>query len=91
MRPGHETIIKVIESKSFSKFRYPLVTVQALIDMMLALPVNVRPRHVRASFSLEQFCVDTVMTIWHYHGGCQVGKVVGPRLQSDGRGRVEGC
>ncbi|XVF12414.1 hypothetical protein REPUB_Repub08aG0116200 [Reevesia pubescens] len=26
--------------------------------------------------SLEQFCKDTVMTIWHYHGGCQVGKVV---------------
>ncbi|KAJ6672028.1 hypothetical protein OIU85_013382 [Salix viminalis] len=26
--------------------------------------------------SLEQFCTDTVMTIWHYHGGCQVGKVV---------------
>ncbi|XP_052208263.1 protein HOTHEAD-like [Diospyros lotus] len=73
---GMKTIIKVIESKSFSKFRYPLVTVQALIDMMLALPVNVRPRHVSASFSLEQFCVDTVMTIWHYHGGCQVSKVV---------------
>ncbi|CAN1265045.1 Protein HOTHEAD, partial [Linum perenne] len=28
--------------------------------------------------SFEQFCIDTVMTIWHYHGGCQVGKVVDP-------------
>ncbi|KAK1372677.1 hypothetical protein POM88_028870 [Heracleum sosnowskyi] len=24
----------------------------------------------------EQFCKDTVMSIWHYHGGCHVNKVV---------------
>ncbi|KAL6004681.1 hypothetical protein ACLOJK_005236 [Asimina triloba] len=26
--------------------------------------------------SVEQYCRDTVMTIWHYHGGCQSGRVV---------------
>ncbi|KAH7834238.1 hypothetical protein Vadar_014054 [Vaccinium darrowii] len=31
---------------------------------------------VNGSLTLEQFCKDTVMTIWHYHGGCQVGMVV---------------
>ncbi|XP_077238275.1 (R)-mandelonitrile lyase-like isoform X2 [Tasmannia lanceolata] len=25
---------------------------------------------------LERFCRQTVMTIWHYHGGCVMGKVV---------------
>jgi fatty acid omega-hydroxy dehydrogenase len=25
--------------------------------------------------SVEQFCRDTMITIWHYHGGCHVGKV----------------
>jgi choline dehydrogenase len=50
--------------------------VQALIDLMVNLPVNLRPRHFSTAISLEQFCTDTVMTIWHYHGGCQVRKVV---------------
>ncbi|GLJ42841.1 hypothetical protein SUGI_0888030 [Cryptomeria japonica] len=26
--------------------------------------------------AMEEFCRDTVSTIWHYHGGCQVGSVV---------------
>lgn len=43
---------------------------------MAALPLNQRPRHFDTASSLEQFCNDTVMTFWHRHGGCQVGKVV---------------
>ncbi|KAI9073707.1 hypothetical protein K1719_044331 [Acacia pycnantha] len=73
---GMKTITDVINSKAFSKFRYKNVPVQALIDLVLSLPVNLRPKHASAAFSLEQFCIDTVTTIWHYHGGCQVGKVV---------------
>ncbi|TKY51249.1 HOTHEAD protein [Spatholobus suberectus] len=73
---GMKTIIDVINSKSFSKFRYPNMPVQALIDLMLHLPVNLRPKHANAAFSLEQYCIDTVLTIWHYHGGCKSGKVV---------------
>ena len=73
---GVKTIIDVINSTAFSKFRYKNVPVQALIDLILRLPVNLKPKHASAAFSLEQFCIDTVRTIWHYHGGCQVGKVV---------------
>uniref|UniRef100_A0A6N2KHK9 Glucose-methanol-choline oxidoreductase N-terminal domain-containing protein n=1 Tax=Salix viminalis TaxID=40686 RepID=A0A6N2KHK9_SALVM len=73
---GMRTIIEVINSRAFSKFRYKDMPVQALIDLMVNLPVNLRPRHFSTAMSLEQFCTDTVMTIWHYHGGCQVGKVV---------------
>ncbi|KAJ8547619.1 hypothetical protein K7X08_011205 [Anisodus acutangulus] len=73
---GMRTIADVIESRSFSSFRHPFTTAQALMDTMLTFPLNLRPRHLSASVSLEQFCIDTVMTIWHYHGGCQVGKVV---------------
>ena len=73
---GMRTIIEVVNAYPFSKFRYSNMTVQALIDMMVSLQLNKRPRHASAVFSLEQFCIDTVMTIWHYHGGCQVGKVV---------------
>ena len=73
---GMKTIMSVIDSKAFSKFRYGQIPVQALMEMMLYLPVNMRKKHLSASISLEQFCIDTVTTIWHYHGGCQVGKVV---------------
>lgn len=73
---GVETIIKVIESEPFSKFRIPGMPVQALLSMMVTLPLNYRPRHIDSAISLEQFCIDTVTTIWHYHGGCQVDKVV---------------
>ncbi|GMQ05240.1 hypothetical protein CsSME_00050347 [Camellia sinensis var. sinensis] len=73
---GIRTIERIIESKSFSKFRYENIPVQALLNMTLSFPVNLLPKHSNASMSLEQFCKDTVMTIWHYHGGCQVGMVV---------------
>ncbi|KAK3039231.1 hypothetical protein RJ639_027935 [Escallonia herrerae] len=73
---GMNTIIKVINSESFSRFRFPLMSVQDLVDLMVAIPVNLRPRRVGDTVSMEDFCVDTLMTIWHYHGGCQVGRVV---------------
>lgn len=73
---GMRTIIDVVNSKAFSKFRYSNTPVQALMDIMVTMPVNLRPRHASASISLEQYCRDTVMTIWHYHGGCQIGRVV---------------
>ncbi|XP_031280518.1 protein HOTHEAD-like [Pistacia vera] len=73
---GMQTIIEVVNSKALSKFRYSDMPVQGLINLMVNVPTNLRPRHVSASISLEQFCTDTVMTIWHYHGGCQVGRVV---------------
>ncbi|KAG5558488.1 hypothetical protein RHGRI_008432 [Rhododendron griersonianum] len=73
---GMRTIIEVIESAPLSSFRYPALSVQTLLHLMLSLPLNARPRHLDAAFSLEQYCIDTVMTIWHYHGGCQVGQVV---------------
>ncbi|WOH01391.1 hypothetical protein DCAR_0520773 [Daucus carota subsp. sativus] len=73
---GMEMVIKVAKSRAMARYRYPLVPAQALINTMLALPINLRPRHLFSTLSLEQYCKDTVMSIWHYHGGCQVGKVV---------------
>lgn len=73
---GMNTILQVLESEPFSKFRLPGVPVQALINIMVNLPLNYRPRHFDTALSMEQFCIDTVLTIWHYHGGCQVNKVV---------------
>ncbi|CAI9768210.1 unnamed protein product [Fraxinus pennsylvanica] len=73
---GMEIVRRVVESRHLFTFRYPFATMQTLMNMMLTYPINLRPKHVTATYSMEQFCVDTVMTIWHYHGGCQVGRVV---------------
>lgn len=73
---GLKTIEQVIESKPFSKFRYVGMPVEMLLNMTYNSPVNLLPRHVNGSRSFEQYCKDTVMTIWHYHGGCHVGRVV---------------
>ncbi|KAH0896999.1 hypothetical protein HID58_046567 [Brassica napus] len=73
---GLKTIIKVINSNAFSSYKYPNATARELLNRMLTLPINLRPRHESAKFNLTQFCIDTVITIWHYHGGCQVGRVV---------------
>ncbi|XP_074329443.1 protein HOTHEAD-like [Apium graveolens] len=73
---GINIIKNVIESRAFSRFKYPNLSTQQLLNMTAAGPVNLLPRHANDSTSMEQFCKDTVMTIWHYHGGCQVGGVV---------------
>ncbi|MQM14067.1 hypothetical protein Taro_046994 [Colocasia esculenta] len=73
---GVRTIERIIDSKAFASFRYPYLSVGALLNMTASFPINLRPRHDNDSISLEQYCRDTVLTIWHYHGGCQVGRVV---------------
>lgn len=73
---GMRVIEDVVESKAFSKFKYPAMTPTFLLNLTMSAPVNLLPKHANTSTSLEQFCKDTVMTIWHYHGGCQVHRVV---------------
>ncbi|KAL8538202.1 hypothetical protein ACS0TY_000244 [Phlomoides rotata] len=74
-----EIVKRVVESNAFSKFWYPFTSFESLLRLTLAIPSNLRRRHViTGALSLEQYCVDTVMTIWHFHGGCQVGRVVDP-------------
>ncbi|CAH2070300.1 unnamed protein product [Thlaspi arvense] len=70
-----QTII-LRDLNAFSKYKYPGVTARELLNVMLGLPTNLRPRHVTSTFNLKQYCIDTVMSIWHYHGGCQVGSAV---------------
>ncbi|KAG2728811.1 hypothetical protein I3760_01G221600 [Carya illinoinensis] len=53
-------------------------SVEKILNVSVSANVNFIPRHPNDTTSLEQFCKDTVITIWHYHGGCHVGKVVSP-------------
>ncbi|KAL6177192.1 hypothetical protein ACLB2K_048718 [Fragaria x ananassa] len=73
---GLRTIEKLVDSKAFSNFRFDNMSIPTLLNNTVRAPINLLPKHENSSRSLEQFCKDTVMTIWHYHGGCQVGRVV---------------
>lgn len=74
---GIRTIEKVVGSKSFTNYtQLDKKTVDKLVNMSVKANVNLIPKHTNDTKSLEQFCRDTVITIWHYHGGCHVGKVV---------------
>ncbi|XP_017648470.1 protein HOTHEAD-like isoform X1 [Gossypium arboreum] len=73
---GMQTIINVVNSDSLSRLRFRNMTTQDLINMTVNRAANLRPRNPNATTSLEQYCIDTVMTFWHYHGGCQIRKVV---------------
>ncbi|KAI3952330.1 hypothetical protein MKX01_005197 [Papaver californicum] len=73
---GVKIIEKVIASKAFSKFRFDSISFQTLLNLTSSFPINLVPKTGNGSTSLEQFCKNTVTTLWHYHGGCQVGKVI---------------
>ncbi|KAL2534078.1 Protein HOTHEAD [Abeliophyllum distichum] len=74
---GIRVVEKILRSKHFTSFaQCDKKTVEKLLNMSVHANVNLIPKHINDTKSLEQFCKDTVITIWHYHGGCHTGKVV---------------
>ncbi|KAI3694352.1 hypothetical protein L1987_77317 [Smallanthus sonchifolius] len=84
---GIRTILKVVESKAFSNYKYANMTVKDILDLNMKLPMNLHV-HGNTSSSLEQYCKDTVRTMWHYHGGCHIGKVVDQEYKIIGVGSL---
>ncbi|KAK1282760.1 Protein HOTHEAD [Acorus calamus] len=75
---GVRTIEKIVRSGSFAGLIDDgAYSMEALLNLSVRANVNLIPKHTNDTKSVEKFCKDTVVTIWHYHGGCQVGKVVG--------------
>ncbi|RZS08970.1 hypothetical protein BHM03_00040015 [Ensete ventricosum] len=74
---GIRTIEKIVRTKHIAELsgvdEYPI---EVLLNMSVKANLNLVPKHTNDTASIQQFCRDTVITIWHYHGGCQVGKVV---------------
>ena len=77
---GIQTIERVVQSKAFARFKYADMSFEYLLNLTASTPVNLRPPRSGPGASLppsaEEFCQHTVTTIWHYHGGCVVGRVV---------------
>ncbi|KAL9463776.1 hypothetical protein AB3S75_001558 [Citrus x aurantiifolia] len=74
---GVRMAAKIVQSKHFLNYtQFDQKSVEAILNASVRANVNLVPKHTNDTKSLEQFCKDTVITIWHYHGGCHVGKVV---------------
>ncbi|CAA3023282.1 HOTHEAD-like isoform X1 [Olea europaea subsp. europaea] len=74
---GIRVVEKILRSEHFTNFsKCDKKTVEKLLNMSIHANVNLIPKHINDTKSLEQFCKDTVITIWHYHGGCHTDKVV---------------
>ncbi|PIN04790.1 Glucose dehydrogenase/choline dehydrogenase/mandelonitrile lyase (GMC oxidoreductase family) [Handroanthus impetiginosus] len=74
---GIRLVEKMLKAKHFADFvQNDQETVERLLNMSVQANVNLIPKHTNDTQYLEQFCKDTLITIWHYHGGCHVGKVV---------------
>ncbi|CAI9286294.1 unnamed protein product [Lactuca saligna] len=74
---GIKIVEKLVRSKHFLNYtKCDKQTLDKLLNMSVTANVNMIPKHTNDTKSLKQFCKDTVITIWHYHGGCHVGQVV---------------
>ncbi|XP_059457253.1 protein HOTHEAD [Corylus avellana] len=74
---GIRMATKIAQSQHFTNYtRCEKQTVEKILNMSVKANVNLIPKQTNDTTSMEQFCKDTVITIWHYHGGCHVGKVV---------------
>lgn len=73
---GIRTAEKIARTRHYADLTHDHYTTEMLLNMSVKANVNLIPKHTNDTASLEQFCRDTVITIWHYHGGCHVGQVV---------------
>ncbi|KAF8780405.1 hypothetical protein HU200_001520 [Digitaria exilis] len=75
---GIQAMERVVRSPAFARFTYANHSAMdaAFRRGAAHFPVNLLPRHPGDTRPLQQYCRETVMTIWHYHGGCHVGGVV---------------
>ncbi|KAK9065349.1 hypothetical protein SSX86_016732 [Deinandra increscens subsp. villosa] len=72
---GIRTIFKTFKTKAYSNYKYANMTVKDILDLNMNLQ-GYLPIKGNNSSLLEKYCKSSVRTMWHYHGGCQIGKVV---------------
>ncbi|KAL6001880.1 hypothetical protein ACLOJK_040444, partial [Asimina triloba] len=70
---GMRKIGKVLRTRAMEGFKFPFGRRGRREFRFVGAPL---PANESDDGAMEDFCRRTVATIWHYHGGCMVGKVV---------------
>lgn len=78
---GTRTILQATTTNGFQALMYTDDTVPPeLRPVKLAIDSTWPPRDLynetHDTLNIQQWCKDSLTTIWHYHGGCVVGQVV---------------
>lgn len=78
---GIRTLMKTINSTSLVALQYTNESVPDELRPLKEIIESTWPQRdfgnmTQDSINIRQWCLDTVTTIWHYHGGCVVGDVV---------------
>ncbi|KAL9304588.1 hypothetical protein ACSQ67_021851 [Phaseolus vulgaris] len=74
---GSRKIAEILRSRALKDFKFSNWFGEA--DFRFIGPAL--PLHQTEFPRMADFCRRTVSTIWHYHGGCVVGRVVDPHLK----------
>jgi len=65
-------MLDVLYSRALAPFVTDAICLPAVLEFLYGLSPSVRNDDAQ----LSSYCKRTVRTMWHYHGGCVVGKVV---------------
>ncbi|XP_020224559.1 protein HOTHEAD [Cajanus cajan] len=74
---GVRLVIKVGQSEHITNYTSSeRQNADKMLELGLKANINFIPKQPNNTKSLEQYCRDSVTTIWHYYGGCRVEQVV---------------
>ncbi|KAL1814364.1 hypothetical protein ACET3Z_016938 [Daucus carota] len=74
---GIRILEKLVRTKRLIDFMQPgNDTFEKLLNLSVTANFNLIPKTAEVTKSFEEYCRQTKITIWHYHGGCHKDKVI---------------
>lgn len=78
---GVRTVLKTVAATSLASLQYTDESIPEELRpvrdaVQSSWPTRDFGNYTQDSVNIRQWCLDSVTTIWHYHGGCLVGDVV---------------
>ncbi|XP_074324707.1 protein HOTHEAD-like [Apium graveolens] len=79
---GYHIVEKLVNTKYIAEFMQPgNDTFPKLLNLTASETFNLIQKTADVTTSLEKYCRQTLLTFWHYHGGCHKGKVIKPSYE----------